>query len=225
MSRRRLPRFPRISPFVLVSLALAGSGASAQTAAKPAAQDELARVNEAVDALTKKVWPSVVQILVNSYGARESDGKGGDAGVVVGRQRSVGSGFVIDAEGYILTNAHVVSGAQRVQIVLPTDHADGTLATALSGRMKLVQARIVGIATELDLALLKVDGLNLPALPLTTYSQVRQGETVFAFGSPGGLRNTLTHGLISAVARQTDPVVAVMGPGLITGGSPFVRAC
>jgi len=168
MSRRRLPRFPRISPFVLVSLALAGSGASAQTATKPAAQDELARMNESVDALTKKVWPSVVQILVNSYGAREADGKGGEASVVVGRQRSVGSGFVIDAEGYILTNAHVVSGAQRVQIVLPSDNADGTLATALSGRMKLVQARIVGIATELDLALLKVDGLKLPALPLAT---------------------------------------------------------
>jgi serine protease Do len=47
--------------------------------------------------------------------------------------------------------------------------------------------------------------VKLPALPLATYSQVRQGETVFAFGSPGGLRNTLTHGLISAVARQTDP--------------------
>ena len=89
----------------------------------------------------------------------------------MGRQRSVGSGFVIDAEGYILTNAHVVSGAQRVQIVLPADNADGTLETALSGRMKLVQARIVGIATELDLALLKVDGLNLPALPLATYSR------------------------------------------------------
>jgi serine protease Do len=162
-------------------------------------------VNEAVDALTKKVWPSVVQILVNSYGARDSDGKGSEASVVVGRQRSVGSGFVIDAEGYILTNAHVVSGAQRVQIVLPTDNADGTLATALSGRMKLVPARIVGLATELDLALLKVDGLNLPALPLATYSQVRQGETVFAFGSPIGLRNSLTHGLVSAVARQVDP--------------------
>ena len=53
--------------------------------------------------------------------------------------------------------------------------------------------------------LLKVDGQKLPALPLATYSQVRQGETVFAFGSPIGLRNSLTHGLVSAVARQIDP--------------------
>ena len=63
----------------------------------------------------------------------------------------------------------------------------------------------MGITTELDLALLKVDGLKLPALQLATYTQVRQGEMVFAFGSPNGLRNSLTHGLVSAVARQVDP--------------------
>ena len=130
-------------------------------------------MNESIDALTKKVWPSVVQILVTSYGAREENGRA-DTSVVVGRQRSSGSGFVIDPEGYIMTNAHVVSGAQRVQIVLPPDNADGTLATALSGRAQLIPARIVGITTELDLAVLKVEGIKLAALPLATYSQVRR---------------------------------------------------
>jgi serine protease Do len=163
-------------------------------------------MNESIDALTKKVWPSVVQVLVSSYGPREDrSADRGDANVVVGRQESTGSGFVIDPDGYIITNAHVVSGARRVQIVLPADNADGTLKTALSGRTYLLTARIVGITTELDLALLKVDGQKLPALPLATYSQVRQGETVFAFGSPIGMRNSLTHGLVSAVARQIDP--------------------
>jgi serine protease Do len=71
--------------------------------------------------------------------------------------------------------------------------------------MDIVSARVVGITTELDLAVLKVDGRKLPALPLATYSNVRQGETVFAFGSPSGLRHTLTHGLVSAVARQVNP--------------------
>ena len=52
---------------------------------------------------------------------------------------------------------------------------------------------------------MKVEGLKLPALPLATYAEVRQGEMVFAFGSPNGLRNSLTHGLVSAVARQVDP--------------------
>ncbi len=200
--------FRRVSVFALVLLAASGSAIAGQRTAPapaPAASgDPLVRMNEAVDALTKKVWPSVVQILVTSYGARE-DGARGDANVVVGRQRSVGSGFVIDAAGYILTNAHVVNNAQRVQIVLPDDNVDGTLATALSGRTYVIAARIVGLAPELDLALLKVDGQKLTPLPLATYSQIRQGETVFAFGSPIGLRNSLTHGLVSAVARQVDP--------------------
>jgi serine protease Do len=193
---------------VLVSLScfLVSFGVTAragQRSTPAAAQDQLVRMNEAVDALTRKVWPSVVQIQVSSYGAQE--GARGEASVVVGRQRSVGSGFVIDPDGYIMTNAHVVNGAQRVQVVLPAENMDGTLATALSGRSYLVNARIVGVAADLDLALLKVDGQKLPALPLATYSQVRQGETVFAFGSPIGLRNSLTHGLVSAVARQIDP--------------------
>ena len=102
------------------------------------------------------------------------------------RQRAIGSGFVIDPDGYIMTNAHVVANAQRVQVLLPPDAADGSLATALSAKMNIVQARIVGISSEIDLALLKVDDLKLTALPLATYSKVRQGETVFAFGSPSG---------------------------------------
>ena len=189
----------------LLTLSVAVPAAAQRPAApSPAPSDPLLRMNEAVDTLTKKVWPSVVQILVTSCGARDDGGRN-DTNVVVGRQRSVGSGFVIDPEGYIMTNAHVVNGAQRVQIVLPPDNADGTLATALSARSYTVAARIVGVATELDLALLKLDGMKLPALPLATYSQLRQGETVFAFGSPMGMRNSLSHGLVSAVARQTDP--------------------
>ena len=200
---RRRPRI-LFAASLLVSV-VAAVPAGAQKAPVPT-PDSLARMNDSIDVLTRKVWPSVVQILVTSYGAREEpEGRGGASGVVFGRQRSVGSGFVIDPDGYIMTNAHVVSGAQRVQIALPADNADGTLGTALSSRMKLVQARIVGITTELDLALLKVEGVKLAPLPLATYSQVRQGETVFAFGSPMGMRNSLTHGLVSAVARQVDP--------------------
>ena len=203
---RRLPHRGHSSLVLLLSLFLSSAVLAQTPTARPAAsQDPLARMNESVDALTKKVWPSVVQILVTSYGAREEASGRTDTNVVVGRQRSSGSGFVIDPEGYIMTNAHVVSGAQRVEIVLPPENADGTLASALSGRTQLIPARIVGVTSELDLALLKVDGLKLPALPLATYSQVHQGETVFAFGSPIGLRNTITHGLVSAVARQVDP--------------------
>ena len=130
---RRTPRFGTVLAFLTGCLLVVASvPASAQQ--KPVtAQDPLARMNEAVDALTRKVWPSVVQILVTSYGA-QGDPSRGEAGMVVGRQRSTGSGFVVDPDGYIMTNAHVVSGAQRVQIVLPADNADGTLTSALSGK-------------------------------------------------------------------------------------------
>jgi serine protease Do len=187
-----------------VPAAYAQRGAAAPAAQAPA-NDALAQMNQAVDALTKKVWPSVVQILVSSYGARGEGSRQDATNVVVGRQQSVGSGFVIDPEGYIITNAHVVEGAERVQVVVPPANADGRLATALSGKVNIVPARIVGTTSELDLAVLKVDNVPMPALPLATYSQVHQGETVFAFGSPSGLRNTMTHGMVSAVARQIDP--------------------
>ncbi len=201
--------FARTLPLLLLLFHLTPTMTFAQSGPKPVPKpapppDPLVRMNESMDTLTKKVWPSVVQILVSSYGPR-AEGMRGETSLVVGRQRSTGSGFVIDPDGYIMTNAHVVSGARRVQVVLPAGDADGTLATALTGKSTIVPARIVGITTELDLALLKVDDLKLPALPLATYSQVRQGETVFAFGSPVGLRNSLTHGLVSAVARQVDP--------------------
>jgi serine protease Do len=189
-------------------LLVSASPASGQQRPVPRAatppQDPLALLNESIDALTRAVWPSVVQVLVSSYGAREERGRG-DAQTVLGRQQSAGSGFVIDPEGFIMTNAHVVSGAQRIQVVLPGEKSDGSLATALSSQIRVVPATVVGITTELDLAVLKVEGVKLPALPLATYSNVRQGEMVFAFGSPIGMRHSLSHGLVSAVARQVDP--------------------
>ncbi len=166
--------------------------------------DALRRWDESVDAIVRQVSPSVVQIMVTGYGA-VSEGARGNADVVIGRQKAIGSGFVIDASGYIVTNAHVVSGAQRVQVALPNGPVDNSVAGSLAARITIVPARIIGVSREIDLALLKVDATNLTALPMANYRNLRQGETVFAFGSPQGLRNTVTHGIISAVARQTDP--------------------
>jgi serine protease Do len=176
---------------------------SAQTASvqKPA-DDTLHKLNESVDALIRKVSPSVVQILVAGYGTEESRG---NTGVVIGRQRAIGSGFVIDPAGYIITNAHVVSGAQAVQVVLPSGNADGSLQALFSTKTNIVPARVVGVSREIDLALLKVEGVKLEALPIASYRNLHQGEVVLAFGSPEGLRNTVTLGVVSSVARQTDP--------------------
>lgn len=197
------------------------------SSASATSQNPLVEWNDSVEALVKKVWPSVVQILVTSYGPREESDRG-NTSVLLGRQRSVASGFVIDPEGYIMTNAHVINGAQRIQVVLPPNDADGSLKSALSPKTRIVPARVVGYTSEIDLAVLKVEA-KVPALPLATYTQVRQGEFVFAFGSPGGLRNTITRGIISSVARQIDPdspliyiqTDAAINPG--NSGGPLVN--
>src|SRR5262245_30849525 len=148
VSRQR-SGFSRLGCALSISLLVAASALAQPVPRQQApAADPLVRMNESIDALTRKVWPSVVQILVTSFGPQE--GPAGTA-AVVGRQQSTGSGFVID-DGYIMTNAHVINGARRIQIILPSDNADGTLATALSGKTKLVTAQIVGVTTELDLA-------------------------------------------------------------------------
>jgi serine protease Do len=199
-----MARLPRLIATGFLFALVSSSTAAAQTAAQAQAT-ELERMDQSIDALTRKVWPSVVQIMVTGYGAREDNSRG-EVSAVVTRQRSIGSGFVIDPDGYIMTNAHVVSGAQHIQVIVPPPDADGSLATALSPKTRVVSAYVIGIASEIDLAVLRIEGgMKLPALPLAQYTKVRQGETVFAFGSPGGLRNTLTHGMVSAVARQTDP--------------------
>ena len=190
-------------PAILIALCIATTADAQSRTPVPAAQDPLVRMNEAIAELSSKVWPSVVQILVSSFSPREEDAAG-DANVVLGPQQSTGSGFVIDADGYIVTNAHVVNNARRIQVVVPGENFDGRLAAALTPHPRITSARIIGMSTELDLAVLKIDGMKLKALPLATYGDLRQGETVFAFGSPIGLRNSLTHGLISAVARQVN---------------------
>ena len=166
--------------------------------------DALHKLNESVDALIRKVSPSVVQILVTGYGPIEQD-RSSAAAAVIGRQRAIGSGFVIDSDGYIITNAHVLSGAERVQVVLPVESADGSLPGFATARSNILPARVLGVTREIDLALLKVDNVKLPALRVSPYRNVRQGELVLAFGSPEGLRNTVTLGVVSSVARQTDP--------------------
>src|SRR5215813_4177626 len=179
---------------------LAATG-SAQTTVR-VETDPLHQLNNSVRALVKRVTPSVVHLIVTGYGPVENNR--GNASLVLGKQQSVGSGVIIDPNGYIVTNAHMVRGAHRVQVSVPAANADdGTIL--LSNRSRILEARIVGIDSEIDLALLKVEANNLPAIRLADYNKLRQGEVVFAFGSPEGLQDSVTMGVVSAVARQTDP--------------------
>ncbi len=189
----------------------------------------LREMDTAIQSLTTRVSASVVQVLVTGYRAVE-DGSRSDTGLVIGRQRSLGSGAIIDADGYIVTNAHVVAGAQQVRVVLHGGAGGGgPLESLAADEGMTVPATIVGVAKDIDLALLKVDRKGLRALPLADYSSTKQGELVFAFGSPDGLRNSVTMGVVSSAARQVDqdsPSVyiqtdAPINPG--NSGGPLVN--
>ncbi len=217
--------------WIVLAFAAAWCATSATAAAQQQANNPAARApasNDPVVALVRKVLPSVVQIQVTAYRATEIT-EAGNAEAVIGRQNVIGSGFVVDPAGYILTNAHVVNAAEVVQVVFPAPDEENPAASALSLKTKTVQARVVGVSKEADVALLKVEMTNLRALPLANYRDLQQGEAVYAFGSPEGLRNTVTHGIVSAVARQINPdsgmlyiqTDAAINPG--NSGGPLVN--
>src|SRR5207249_8830426 len=124
----------------------------------------------------------------------EAGKKSGVALIV--RQRAIGSGVIVDPDGYIMTNAHVVEGAQRVRVVLPVPPSRSPLEIIPVGKRQVLDAKVVGIHKETDLALLKIDGQHLPTLPLGTRRPVEPGELVFAIGSPEGLQNSVTMGVV-----------------------------
>jgi serine protease Do len=160
----------------------------------------LQQLNAALQALVAKVSPAVVQIQVNGYGAVEDTNRGEAA--VITRQNAIGSGVIVSSDGYIMTNAHVVRGARRIRIILPS--ADASQIEA-EGKERVLDAKLIGLHEESDLALLKVEKTGLPTLALSTGRRARQGQLVLAIGSPEGLENTVTMGVVSSVARQADP--------------------
>ncbi len=127
--------------------------------------------------------------------------------------RGVGSGFIISADGYVLTNAHVVEGADEVYVTL-TDKRE-------------FKAKIVGVDKRTDVALVRIDGNNLPLLTIGDPNKLRVGEWVIAIGSPFGLDNTVTAGIISAKARDTGeylPLIqtdVAVNPG--NSGGPLIN--
>jgi serine protease Do len=209
---------------VLVCLGLAPAVAaqsSTRAAVNKIESDPLHQFNNSIRTLVRRASPSVVQVMVTGYGPVE--GSRSNTGLVLGRQQSVGSGVIVDSDGYIVTNAHVIRGAHRVLVNLPNVVNDESPdQTLVSGRGRTVEARIVGSESEIDLALLKVDVKGLRALPLGDYNKVRQGDLVLALGSPEGLQDSVTMGVVSSAARQPDPdspMVFVQSDAPINPGS------
>jgi serine protease Do len=169
--------------------------------------------------IARAVKPAVVNVSVR--GVRRDSGEEDDVrpfGAKPPRRmvRGLGSGFVINAGGYIVTNNHVVDGATDIRVKF----ADG----------KQLTGKVIGHDPKTDLALLKVDASNLPVVPLGDSAHLEVGEPVMAVGNPFGLEQTVTTGIVSATGRvigegpyddfiQTD---ASINPG--NSGGPLINA-
>jgi serine peptidase DegS len=185
--------------FLIVALrpelirAAGGARAPAMPAAAPAVAPASARVSSYAEAV-QRAAPAVVNI----YTARlVTERLAPSLGELFGEympryrqriERSLGSGVIVDPEGHIVTNHHVIANADSIRVQL----ADGRVA----------DARIVGRDPDTDLAVLKIDLSPLPVATFGRSDRLKVGDVVLAIGNPIGLSQTVTHGIVSAVSRQ-----------------------
>ena len=216
---------------LLGALLAASCWATAQQAAAPAnpqpkQADSLHELSARLEGLSRRVSRSLVQIFSTGY-VLGGEGDAGTNTAVVTRQRATGSGVILSADGYIVTNAHVVSNAHRVRVRLAVE-MPGRSAMQPSGKM--LDARIVGVDRDSDVAVLKIEQTGLPFLKLGDSDTLRQGELVMAFGNPLGLENSVSMGVVSSAGRQIKPddtmiyiqTDAPINPG--NSGGPLVDA-
>jgi serine protease Do len=164
----------------------------------------LSGLSDDLQALSHAVEPAVVKIYAT--GLAPISGEPGKTSFLT-QQRMLGAGAIMDPSGYILTNAHVIQHARSLSVLVP-DLSDGSgesdgdrnepPATALP-------ARIIGMDTISDIAVIKVDRTGLKALKFGDSDHTHPGELVLAFGSPLGLQDSVSLGVISAVNRQLSP--------------------
>src|SRR5881397_3126916 len=168
-----------------------GRGALWRTASPTSAAPELQRVNTLLADLAERLRPGLVHVRVRRAAGSEAAGE--EPGEP---RRSTGSGFVIDPSGLIVTNAHVVEGAESIQVRL----SDG----------RRFAGNLVGRDTRVDLALIKIqNATNLTVLPLGDSNRLRVGEFVLALGHPFGLEQSVSLGIVS---RKGAPLT-VAAPG------------
>ena len=213
--------------FACLCLAALCAGAQ-QTppAPEPKKIDPLHEFSAQLEALSRRVSRSVVQIFSSGY-AIGGEGESGTNAAVVTRQRATGSGVILSADGYIVTNRHVVANARKVTVRVPDM---GSSQDGVQPGGKLLEARIVGEDRDTDLAVLKIDRKGLPHLALGDSDTLKQGQLVMAFGNPLGLQNSVSMGVVSSTARQLkpdDPMIyiqtdAPINPG--NSGGPLVDA-
>ena len=193
----------------------------------------LLSLDQAMEAVAARVTPAIVNVAVTSRAKSQpvAEGMPDEMQRFFGQQfdqrqqrpqieHGIGSGVIISPDGYIVTNNHVVDGATDIKVTL--------------GDRRILPGKLVGTDPLTDLAVIKIDGTNLPNIPMGDSAALRPGQTVLAFGNPFGFRFTVTRGIVSALNRpnpyaddphkpgqfiQTD---AAINPG--NSGGPLVNA-
>jgi serine protease Do len=216
---RRSGRARAIAASVLLIAGASAVAAQTRSSVPPTNADLSALLTQT----TRTVSPAVVEILTTAQVPGE--GLVLRPGDLVSTRRGSGSGVIVDPEGYILTNAHVVQDAQQVRIEIPVVTTGRSI---LSTHSRIVKGTVVGIDLETDLAVVKVDEQKLPTVPFGDSDELSAGQLVLALGSPLGLQTSVSLGVVSAIARQLEPespmiyvqTDAAINPG--SSGGPLV---
>ncbi len=210
------------TPTLLTAALLLIPATAAAQGAQPRSSPSrgLTELSQSLQDLAERVSPSVVQIFVTGYAEPDEDDQAASEPVL---ERSSGSGVIVDPDGYIVTNAHVIERATRIEVELAlaaTGSATGT--SVLRRRGRVVGAQIVAIDHETDVAVIKIEAKALPVLAFGDSEALRPGQIVLAFGSPLGLESSVTLGVVSAVARQLtpeDPMIYIQTDAPINPGN------
>jgi serine protease Do len=198
-------RVPALSLVLVLSLVMTQAPAPSARAAEQLWQEsqgasvppDIARLNDFMHGLSERLKPSLVQVRVRRAAEPQAEGQEQQPSQPAppDERRSSGSGFIIREDGYLVTNAHVVGDAERIQVRL----SDG----------RRFDARLVGLDERVDLALLKIEAKGVPVAQLGDSNRTRVGEFVLALGHPFGLEQTVSFGIVS---RKGAPI-QVASPG------------
>jgi serine protease Do len=193
----------------------------------PEKMDALKQMSSSFEEISRRSGRAVVQIFVRSYITTDSSD---DSGELLTAQNSSGSGIILSPDGYILTNAHVVKGAHSVKVQLNVRAEEEAREQGDRSFNRPIPGTLVGVDRDSDLAVVKIDRKNLPYLAFGDSDELKQGQIVLALGNPLGLDNSVSMGVVSAVARQIKPDDAMVyiqtdapiNPG--NSGGPLVDA-
>ena len=209
----------RILSMAIIAIALPSTALVGQAGPPAGRTTGLVALSGEIHSLAQRVAPAVVQVVVTGY--RSVDETSGHPVSLFGREETTGSGVIVDPQGYIVTNAHVVKGAVNTKVVLVRTAGRDEPDTD-PGDLDSIDAKIIGVDIESDLALLKIERGGLTALRFMNSDHLRQGDFVLAIGAPMGLRNSVSFGVVSSPARSIDennPMVYVQTDASINPGN------